>query len=333
MRQRSLAVRASELVVVVVALAALLASPVRNSHSQESPAQAQSSEVAAQPPPLPAENRAPVTARVSTSLAGFSCNVPDQGLGGRTLERGEQGVEVLVAPSALLPDGGYDLVLHFHGKEPVRRISAASNLQVIVASLDKGDSSGDYAGLFQSKADLESLLRGIDATVSASTGQQAHVRSLLVSSFSAGFEAVRQVLTVGGDLPVLTGVLLLDSLYGSFQGVSKSVDLERLAPFETFARRSLESSQTSFLLTHSRVPTEGYANTAEVADTLIERLLLRVDRTRTGGTRSLERRAEEKGVTIRGYAGSDRDAHCAHLGLFPELVASWQERARGASPR
>ncbi len=240
---------------------------------------------------------------------------------------------MLISPSALLPDGGYDLVLHFHGKEPVKRIAAASNLQVIVAALDKGDSSGDYAGVVRSKAELETLIHGIDATVSASTGQQAHVRSLLVSSFSAGFEAVRQVLTASPDLPELSGVLLLDSLYGSYQGLSKNVDLERLAPFESFARRALESPQTSFMLTHSRVPTEGYANTAEVADTLIERLLMRVDRTRTGGTRSLERRAEEKGVILRGYAGSDRDAHCAHLGLFPELVASWQERARGASTR
>jgi hypothetical protein len=282
-------------------------------------------------PSSPSGTHARPSGKVEPSLAAFGCNVEDRGLGDHTVRRADAGADVLVSRAAVLPDGSYDLVLHFHGKEPFKRILGPTTLPVVGAAIDRGDSSGDYAGMFRGPRDFEALLSSIDGVVSAESERPARARSILLSSFSAGFEAIRGVLGVVTPAPEgVNGVLLLDSLYGSHLGDrGRGVDVERLAPFEALARRALVEPRLSFILTHSDVPTDGYASTREVADVLLERLVVRVDRTRAAGLRALTRRAEEKGLVVRGYAGEDRDAHCAHLALLPELVELWQSRARG----
>jgi hypothetical protein len=269
---------------------------------------------------------------LETSLASFGCDVPDRGLGDHELVRSDLGADVLVAPSAVMPDGAFDLVVHFHGREPFKRVMGPTRLAVVGAAIDRGDSSGDYAGMFRGPRDFEGMIASIDGAVTAKLGRPARARSILLSSFSAGFEAVREALAVVTPSPEgVSGVLLLDSLYGSYVGGrGHTVDAERLASFEALARRALIEPRLSFILTHSEVPTDGYASTHEVADLLLERLVVRADRTRAQGVRALTRRAEEKGLVVRGYAGEDRDAHCAHLALLPELIELWQERSRGS---
>ena len=34
--------------------------------------------------------------------------------------------------------------------------------------------------------------------------------------------------------------------------------------------------------------------------------------------------AAERGFFVRGYGGADKGAHCAHLGLLPEVVDLWR---------
>jgi hypothetical protein len=322
-----------DLVVAAVSLGVVIAAsgPVRSATStSESPTTEPTAPVVSAPArSAPEETGA--TARVESSLAAFGCAVEDRGLGDHALVRSDAGADVLVSPSAVLPDGSYELVLHFHGKEPFKRMLGPTTLQVVGAAIDRGDSSGDYAGMFRGPRDFETLLASIDVAVTTQVGRPARARSILLSSFSAGFEAIREALGVVTPAPEgVSGVLLLDSLYGSYVGDrGRTVDVERLVPFEALARRALIEPRLSFILTHSDVPTDGYASTREVADALLERLVVRVDRTRAAGTRALTRRAEEKGLVVRGYSGEDRDAHCAHLALLPELVELWQARARG----
>ena len=273
-----------------------------------------------------AEAHKPVQPRTTESLASFGCNVPDRGNSAQTIEKASLATDVVVPSQVLLPDGRYDLAVHFHGREPIRRIAGTNSPLFVVAALDKGDSSGDYMGLFPTDQSFDAWIKSIDDAVSRATGQNARAKSILLSSFSAGYEATRRVLLTKEGSELVTGVLLLDSLYGGFRGVSKSVDTDKLAPFESFARRSLTEPRISFLLTHSDVPVDDYASTKVVADALIDRLVLRADRTRVSGPRALERRAEEKGFVLRGYAGVDKDDHCAHLALFPELAATWHAR-------
>ncbi len=315
--------------VVVAASLVLVLGRVRVAETAPTPTATTTTTTAAPAPAAKASPpaRGPVSGRVTESLASFGCNVPDRGNSGQTVEKAALASEVVVPPQVVLPDGSYDLVLHFHGREPIRRIAGATSPTFVVAALDKGDSSGDYMSLFPTRQSFDELVASVDEAVTRSTGQPARAKSVLLSSFSAGYEATRHALLVSEGSELITGVLLLDSLYGGFRGVSKSVDTDKLAPFEVFARRSLIEPRVSFLLTHSDVPVDDYASTKVVADALVDRLVLRADRTRASGPRALERRAEEKGFVLRGYGGTERDDHCAHLALFSELATVWQARS------
>jgi hypothetical protein len=325
--------RVLDLVVAAASLGVVVAAsgPVRSTASTSASPTAEPTSTLAAPSAARSRDEERPAPRVEASLAAFGCDVRDRGLGDHALVRTDTGADVLVAQTAVLPDGSYDLVVHFHGREPFKRTLGPTTLPVVGAAIDRGDSSGDYAGMFRGPRDFEALVASIDSAVTEQVGRPARARSILLSSFSAGFEAIREALGVVTPAPDgVSGVLLLDSLYGSYVGgTGRVVDAERLAPFETLARRALVEPRLSFILTHSDVPTDGYASTREVADALLERLVVRVDRTRAAGTRALTRRAEEKGLVVRGYAGEDRDAHCAHLALLPELVELWQGRSRG----
>lgn len=259
-------------------------------------------------------------------LEAYSCDVPDLGLGDYQELRLKRGATLLVRAGAVRPDGSFDLLLHFHGGVPVRRVLTPLARPLVIATIDRGDSSGDYAGTITDRASWDDLLAEIDRGVSDQLKRPAKAERVAVSSFSAGFEASRQALSAARGDKALTGVLLFDSLYGSFSGASHNIDPAPLAPFEDAARRALTEPRFVFALTHSEVKTDGYASTAEVADALLDRLVVRSQRVPTSTTRGLTRIAEERGFFLRGYAGADKDAHCAHLGLVPELVDLWLSR-------
>jgi hypothetical protein len=288
------------------------------------------SAIAAHQPPASVSAAAPAgatpsSAVPSTHLIDASCTFDDRGLGDYLKER-TQGIDVLARAPALAPDGSYDLLLHFHGGAAVGRIVAPLGLPLVIASIDRGDSSGDYADTIRDRRAWDELLAAVDAAVTKTTGRPARARRIALSSFSAGFEATRQALLVAGRDESLTGVIMLDSLYGSYAGDARTIVGDALLPFESAARRALDKPRFTFLLTHSEVATHGYASTGEVATWLIEQLSVRSSLVNGTGARGLRRVAEERGFALRGYGGSDKGAHCAHLALLPELIEIWRSR-------
>jgi hypothetical protein len=274
---------------------------------------------------------APTTAARGTSappptleLTPRDCFFEDRGLGDYVRASTKSGAKVLARGAAVGPDGAYDLVLHFHGADPVARILAPEGKPVVIAALDRGDSSRDYQGAFPTAAAFDALLAEIDGVVSSSLGRPARAARVLLSSFSAGYRASHEILAASPTHPSVTGVALLDSLYASYRGGTREVDADALAPFEAAGRRALSEPRFAFILTHSEVATDGYASTAEVATTLLDRLVVRSSLVKAGGERGLTRTAEERGFFVRGYGGADKGAHCAHLGLLPEVVDLWR---------
>ncbi|MBL8742238.1 MAG: hypothetical protein JNK04_14115 [Myxococcales bacterium] len=281
------------------------------------------------PRPPVAESAAPPRAPAAELAAGV-CTFPDKGTGdyAATRTKPESGAawDVIARDAAVGPDGAYDLLLHVHGGEAARKIIAPLGKPLVVATLDRGDSSGDYGATFPTRKSWDDQVASIDRAVSDLVKRPAHASRLAISSFSAGYGATREALVVAGDDPALTGVLLLDSLYGSYAPGSRAVDAAGLEPFEKAGRRALEKPRFSFILTHSEVPTDGYASTAEVATTLLDHLVVRANVIEKRGPRGLMRVAEERGFVVRGYGGNDKGGHCAHLALLPELVDLWRSR-------
>lgn len=290
------------------------------------PAPVPSAPAASGPAALPGAASATQPA-VSLELRETGCSFPDEGIGDYRELDVPGPVRAFARDAALRPDGAYDLVLHVHGGIAAQRVLLPRALPLNLATLDLGDSSNDYRYALGDRRAVDTMIGEIDRAVGAAAGRQARADRLVLSSFSAGYPALHDALVALGDEHAPSGVLLLDSLHAGRAGGGKGVDASKLGPFVAAARRALDGRGT-FALTHSRIVPPDYASTEEVATWLLGELGVRSNRVEAPaqGGLALVRIAEERGFTVRGYAGGDAEAHCAHLGLLADLVEDWMEK-------
>jgi hypothetical protein len=288
------------------------------------------------PPPLPsgAPPRALEDLPADDERAS-GCHFADRGSGDygawHTLPlAGGRGVARALVPAgrAVASDGSFRLLLHFHGAEPVRRQLAPERFDLVIAAVDAGTGSLAYDRALADPAAFDQLVAAVEALVAAENRlPAARATGVVLSSWSAGYGAVAQIL--GRKDPRVEAVILLDSLYAAYvtdeTGNHRALDRARIAPFLGAARAALAGGPPLYL-THTEIATPGYGSTAEVASFLLHELGVQAtpvtgDEGTSGGQAYPIRRMFEEGhLWIRGYAGADRDAHCAELHLLPSVL-------------
>ena len=279
------------------------------------------------PPPLP--NGAPPRALddlPSEEERDTGCHFTDRGfgdyLGWRKLpfrEGAPIGKALVPTGRAVAADGSFRLLVHFHGAEPVRKALAPEGFDLIIAGVDAGVGSRAYERAFP-PGSFDALVESVEREVAAVNDlPRAHARSIVISSWSAGYGAVGAILA--HPHPRLEALILLDSLYASYAPGGHDVDPVTLRPFLQAARDALAGGPT-FFLTHTTIAPPGYASTGEVATFFLQQLGLRAAAVEPypGDVRFLRRIAEEGHLAIRGYEGADRDAHCSQLHLLPTVL-------------
>jgi hypothetical protein len=220
-------------------------------------------------------------------------------------------------------DGSFRLLVHFHGAEPVRKQLAPEDFGLVVVGIDAGVGSHAYERALADPAAFDRLVAAVEAEVASANGiPAAHARPIALSSWSAGYGAVNQILA--RPHPRIEGVVLMDSLYAGYPNSgTRTLEHGQVGPFVA-AARAARAGGPVFHLTHTAIATPGYASTAEVASFLLAELgvtAAAVDDGSSAGERFPLRRMFEDGrLAIRGYAGADRDAHCAQLHLLPAIL-------------
>jgi len=301
----------------------VLAGAAAAQHQTPQAAVPEASESQGLPPPLPsgAPPRALEELPAEDERAS-GCHFAERGSGDygdwRKLPLGRVLVPV---GRAVAGDGSFRLLIHFHGAEPVRKQLAPEGLDLVIAAIDAGVGSRAYDRALADPAVFDQLIAAVEAEVaSANHLPVARVRSIALSSWSAGYGAVAQVLP-RHDARV-QAVILLDSLYAGYTDDRRTLDRARLAPFLGAARAAVAGGPALFL-THTAIVTPGYGSTAEVASFLLTELGVTAAAADDGATAAaypLRRLFEEGHLWIRGYAGADRDAHCAQLHLLPGIL-------------
>ena len=161
----------------------------------------------------------------------------------------------------------------------------------------------------------------------------AHIRKLALSSWSAGYGAVVDVLRDHAD--AIDAVVFLDSLHSGYvKGPPHDMRAIRgvwngpLGPAIAYAKRAARGEKT-MIVTHSDVQPPGYASTGEVADFLLGEVAgVRVPMQGTTPLGAeLATGADLSGLVVRGYKGGDEQAHCAHTELLAEIVRDVLEPA------
>jgi len=225
----------------------------------------------------------------------------------------------LFLPQGAQPDasGSFDLTLHLHGAPAVVETNfLTARCPGVLANVTLQGLSAAYEERFKDSNVFWRILRETATTLQDPTAPPPRVRHVLVSSFSAGFGGVRQLLENPDIFARIDAVIMADSIYAGFAGnpVERKVNPDHMRGFLQFARAAADGRKR-FLVSHTQLHTPTYASTRETADYLIAQL---------GGTREamteswpgnlrLLSRFQKGQCLILGFDGDTGQHHMEHL--------------------
>jgi hypothetical protein len=248
-------------------------------------------------------------------------------------------------------DGGFDLLLHFHGNTRLVEESAnEAGLNALVHVSNLGVESDAYERHFAVPDAFSRLLESIEKKAAELGVANARVERVAISSWSAGYGAVYRILQPEQNLERIDAVMMLDGLHLGYVDDEKgTIDERHLAPFLRFAE-SAAGKDKLFIVTHSEIRTHGYSSTSKTASILLAQLgaprkpldgasdsppRVDFDEARKALPKRFDQWLEAKSAAnlgdfhVWGYAGRTPEHHMAHLvqmsvTVLPVLVSRWK---------
>jgi glycerophosphoryl diester phosphodiesterase len=232
----------------------------------------------------------------------------------------------LFVPERFHPEkDGVDLTLHLHGaawaaeRNPVRSGRPGALVTITLPGL-----SAVYTRLFQDPAVFPRALEEAQGQLKAmGAADAAPFRHVTVTSFSAGFGGVRELLKVPAHFARIDALVMADSIHAGYAGDSpeRRMDPEQMEGFLKFAREAA-SRRKWLIISHSRIRPGNYASTTETADYLLQQL----EGQRESVTETwaeglvLESRFRRGHLEIYGFAGDTGPDHMRHLHNLWQLM-------------
>lgn len=214
------------------------------------------------------------------------------------------------------------LVVHFHGAPWLIEHHIHTRLpQAALVSVQLGSGSRVYADAFADPRTFTTLLDDAARQASAFAGRRLSWRSITLTSFSAGYGAVRSILQDGSQYARVDTIVLADSLhasYGADVGPSRPADLPvdetLLEPFIRFAGDAA-AGRKRMHVTHSEVFPGTFASTTECAEVLLRHVGATRRRVLRDGPIGMQQLSEaRKGLfLLSGFAGNSAPDHMDHL--------------------
>jgi hypothetical protein len=166
------------------------------------------------------------------------------------------------------------------------------------------------------------LLESVEQVRAEGAGRkQTRVRRIALTAWSAGYGAVRSILSQADARERIDAVILLDGLHCDYAG--EGLATAGLEPFLKYARLAASGSKL-MVVSHSSIVPPGYASTTETANYLVRELggKARAAKPRASDPLGLRltSRFDLGDFHVRGYAGKAEPDHCAHLGLLSDVL-------------
>jgi len=217
----------------------------------------------------------------------------------------------LLLPNTARVQRTMPLYIHFHGAPWLAEKSAVSvNPKAAVISVNLGAGSGVYSRAFADPARFEQLLQ--EAAKAIDPQNPPEFKPIVLSSFSAGYGAIREILKNRENWKRFDRIVLVDSLHTGYlsEGTPGPLDTAPLEPFLEFAREA-QAGHKTMVITHSEIFPGTFASTTETADYLISMLGLKqrpVLKWGPGGMQQLSD-VHTRGLHILGFAGNSAPDH------------------------
>lgn len=242
----------------------------------------------------------------------------------------------LFVPAGYRPEdhgGRFDVLLHLHGApEVVEAALVEIGAPAVLVEFNRKGLSSVYARPFGDDPGLfPRLLENTRAALkTAGLADDPALGRVVVSSFSAGFGGVREMLKVPEHFDRIDGLVMADSIYAGYTGdpAASRVDPKLMEGFARFARGAAEGNKT-FVLSHSAQVPGGYASTTETADFLLAAVggAATPDDTDRGDGWRQTRRFQRGGFLVLGFAGAEGADHMRHLRRIDQLWAEFYRLA------
>jgi hypothetical protein len=232
---------------------------------------------------------------------------------------------VLFLPAGWLEEtNNRRLAVHFHTAEALalsEHLRAGYRFPLVTVFLGSG--SARYQEPFRDRERWRRWIKMVEAEEARRGLGRARVETIDVSSFSAGYGAVRELVQQPEAFARIRRIVLSDSLYGGLATGAdgkgpRVVQKEHVDAWLPFARAARRGEKT-LVLTCSEITPSSYASTGECALAILAALGLKP--APAGGrttpadgepTYPLRWRADAGQLHFWGYAGQDPGAHLVH---------------------
>ncbi|MBV8205223.1 MAG: hypothetical protein JO041_00385 [Acidobacteria bacterium] len=232
----------------------------------------------------------------------------------------------LFVPAGMRLQHQVPLVVHFHGAAWLAERSALLGRgKSVVLVVNLGAGSGVYRQAFENPNRFSQLLD--EAARALNPDQPPIFHPLMVSSFSAGYGAVRQLLSDSATRNRIDDVVLADGLHTSYvpDGAPGPLDPAPLAPFLDFAHEAI-AGHKCMIITHSEIFPGTFASTTETADYLLNALGLQRHAVVRWGPMGMQQLSEVNSgrFHLLGFAGNSAPDHIDHF----HALENWLRRCR-----
>ncbi len=247
--------------------------------------------------------------------------LPEARPGGR---REPLAVGSLFLPARWKPKSRARLLVHFHGAAWIAETAAARGRRAAIA-VNLGAGSSTYARPFVEPGSFGALVAEAEA--------KAAVRfdGITLSSWSAGYGAIRAILRRPENYGRVRAVLLVDGLHAGYRDgkpgpLESQISGEDLDVFVQLARDAAGGAKR-FVVTHSEIFPGTFASTTETADHLLRAVGLARRAVLRWGPMGMQQLSEARrgGLRVLGFAGNSAPDHVDQLHALPELLRLLEE--------
>jgi len=253
-------------------------------------------------------------------------------------------VSLYLPPGFKTPKNGeVELTVHFHGtrwfviQEHLRR-----GMGDALVTLELGQGSTVYRTPFLDAGRFGRLLDAVAAELKKRGGPpETRVASVNITSFSAGYGAVREIIKSPENVARIKRIVLGDSSYGSLDEAplkegKRVVAPEHVEPWANFARLAMTGKKT-LLMTTSDITPASYAGTYEVVRAVAAALNLKPLEVAPGSVPAasadqkypLYMQADAGGFHWWAYRGDDA---VVHMTLARHIADAWSALDQCGNP-
>jgi len=221
----------------------------------------------------------------------------------------------LLLPATARVRTSMPLYVHFHGAGWLTAWSVTqSTKHAAILTVQLGAGSGVYQKAFSDPLRFQQLLQEAARALSPTAPPRFH--PIVISSFSAGYGAVREILRNHDNWSLIDAVVLADGLHTSYrpEGIPGPLEEEPLAPFLDFAREAV-AGRKQLVITHSEIFPGTFASTTQTTDYLLASLGLKRQPVLKWGPGGMQQLSDARAGKLRilGFAGNTAPDHIDHF--------------------